>query len=93
MLVFSSILVSCKDEDLNPIVPWESGVHGYAKFTSTSPTNFVPGDLSKILDLNYQWVSIDGANTVNKMEFFITYSESYTDGEGNPRTANHGRML
>lgn len=89
----SLLAISCEDKDSSPIAPWESAVHGYAKFTNGSPTNFVPGDLSKVLDLNYQWVSIDNANTVNKIEFFITFTEAYTDLENNPRTANHGTRL
>lgn len=93
ILMISLLAFSCKDDELNPIVPWESAVHGYAKFTSTSPINFVPGDKSKALDINYQWVSLDGKNTVNKIEFFVTYNESYTDAENNPRSASHGKKL
>jgi len=93
ILILALLVISCKDEESNPVEPWESAVHGYAKFANGSPTDFTAGDLSKMLDLNYQWVSIDNANTVNKIEFYITFSEPYTDLENNPRTANHGTKL
>lgn len=89
----SLLTFSCKDEDSNPVVAWESSVHGYAKFTAASPTNFTVGNMAQALDLNFQWVSIDNANTVNKIDFFITYNEAFTDAENNPRVANHGTVL
>ncbi|MFN7115461.1 MAG: hypothetical protein ACK4TA_01600 [Saprospiraceae bacterium] len=93
VMLLSVLAFSCKDDSLNPIVPWESAVHGYAKFTATSPTNFALGDKSKTLDLNFQWVSIDGTNTVNKIEFFVAFNENYNDVENNVRTANHDTLL
>lgn len=91
--VITLLAVSCKDDSLNPIVPWESAVHGYAKFANGSPTDFVLGDKSQVLDINFQWVSIDNANTVNKIEFFVTFNEAYTDPENNPRVASHDTLL
>lgn len=93
LLVVGLSFSACEDEELSPLPEFETAVHGYAKLTATSPVNFAPGDKAKALDINYQWVSIDGVNTVNKIEFFVQFREAYTDKAGNPRTANHGKKL
>lgn len=84
---------SCKDEEAYPIPDFETAVHGYGKLTDNSATNFLLGDNAKAIEMTYQWVSIDSKNTVTRIEFYVTFTESYTDLEGNPRTANHGTKL
>lgn len=84
---------SCKDEDAYPIPDFETAVHGYGKLTGSSAANFQLGDKSKIIESTFQWVSIDSKNTVTRIEFYLTFKESYKDAEGNPRTANHGTKL
>lgn len=84
---------SCKDEEAYPVPDFETAVHGYGKLTDNSASNFQLGDKSKVIEMAFQWVSIDSKNTVNRIEFFVNYTESYTDLEGNPRSANHGTKL
>lgn len=91
ILIVGALFSSCQDESLIPIPDFESGVHGYAKLTATSPVNFTVGDKTKVLDIDYQWISIDSKNTVNKITLFVEFKEAYKDKEGNPRTANHGK--
>ncbi|MFN7115466.1 MAG: hypothetical protein ACK4TA_01625 [Saprospiraceae bacterium] len=90
LLAVVFLVSSCKDESLIPVPEFETAVHGYAKLTATSALNFTPGDKTKVIDVDYQWVSIDGANTVNKIDLFVRFREAYRDKEGNPRTADHG---
>ncbi|MBL7791844.1 MAG: hypothetical protein JNK77_05960 [Saprospiraceae bacterium] len=84
---------SCKDEDTNPVPDYETAVHGYGKLTANSAGNFQLGDQSKVINMDFQWVSIDSKNTVTRIEIYITYTEGYEDQEGNPRVANHGTKL
>lgn len=93
LLAVVFLAASCKDESLIPVPDWESAVHGYAKLTAASAINFAPGDKTKVIDVDFQWVSIDGANTVNKIDLFVRFNESYKDKEGNPRVAAHGKKL
>lgn len=90
LLAVVFLVSSCKDESLIPVPDWETAVHGYAKLTAASAVNFAVGDKSKVIDIDYQWVSIDGANTVTKIDLFVIFNESYKDKEGNPRVAAHG---
>ncbi len=90
LLAVVFLMASCKDESLVPVPDWETAVHGYAKLTAASPINFAPSDKTKAIDVDYQWVSIDGFNTVNKIDLFVRFNESYKDKEGNPRVAAHG---
>lgn len=83
-------LSSCEDPDLNPYLEPETAVHGFAAFSTGSPTNFKLGDMAQAVKFDLQWISIDSKNTVTKMEVFITYTEDYIDLEKNPRVANHG---
>ena len=84
------ILISCqKYEDLSPIPEWETGVHGYAKFASGSPQDFVFTQ-DEAPTINFQWVSIDSKNTVTKIQFFVLFNDSYTHPDGTRRTARIG---
>lgn len=81
---------ACKDEALNPVPDWESGVHALGQFTASSAQNFVFGQPSVDIDVEFHWVSIDNLNTVTEVEFYILFNESYSDNDGNPRVARHG---
>lgn len=81
--------LSCTDEDLVPEPDFETAVHGFGALADGSAENFKFGDPSVDLDINLQWVSIDRQNTVNKVEIFVSFEESYVDVEGNPATARH----
>ena len=94
LLVLLSVLVvfSCTDEDLVPEPEPESAVHGYIQRT-TGVDNFLYNDVSKVLEFDFSWVSVDGKNSVEKIEFFVSFSETYTDFEGGQKTANHSEYL
>lgn len=81
---------ACKDDALNPVPQWESGIHGLGQFAAGSAQNFVFGDAGTDIDVEFQWVSIDNLNTVTEIEFYILFNESYSDNDGNPRVARHG---
>jgi hypothetical protein len=85
-----AIVSGCRDEDLNPVPDYETAVHGWGRTAAGSPKNFVFQDVSKELEIAFQWNSIDGLNKVSKVEFYIFFDEAYTDTEGNPRIARHG---
>jgi hypothetical protein len=83
------IITACKDDSLVLIPEWESGVHGLAEITSSN-TDFLYNDPNVGLDLDLQWVSIDGMATVTRIEVFVVFNESYIDIEGNEKIASHG---
>lgn len=69
---------------------WESGVHGFGAFVEGSAQNFVFQETGTDIDMTLRWVSIDDKVTVNKIELYVVFNESYTDADGNPATAKHG---
>ncbi|MBI5914475.1 MAG: hypothetical protein HY842_03800 [Bacteroidetes bacterium] len=81
---------SCKDEDLSPYLEPETAVHGYGRTADGSPADFVFQQIDKSLQIDFNWNSIDGKNTVTKIEFYLFFDEGYVDLEGNDRTARHG---
>lgn len=96
-----TLLMSCRDESLNPNKPWEPGVHGLAVFDGVSEVgkaNFAANartfpltgqDAAKI-DFRIRWVSLDNKLTVSKIVVKIDMIESYTDPDGNPKTVSLG---
>lgn len=85
------VVFACTDESLVPEPDPETAVHGYIQ-RNTDVENFLYQGTDE-LDLNFQWISIDGANTVTKIEFYVTFFEEYTDWEGGSKIANHGTQL
>ena len=49
--------------------------------------------LVRVLDFDFSWVSVDSKNTVTKIDFYVEFSEVYTDFEGGAKTANHSKYL
>ena len=94
LLVLLSVLVvfSCTDDDLVPEPEPETAVHGYIE-RKTDVENFLYDDVSQVLDFDFSWVSVDSKNTVSKIEFYVEFSEVYTDFEGGAKTANHSKYL
>ncbi len=82
--------ISCKDDSLQVIPVWETGVNTYATKQAASSASFVNGSPAIPLDLNFRWISIDGANTVTKIEYYLTFDEGYVDVDNNPALARHG---
>ena len=93
ILLLLSLVVcipACKDEDLEILPEWQTAVHGLTTFSAGSPTNFLKGDPSVELSFDMLWNSIDGDNTVEKIEIYALFNEAYVDPDGNPKTARHG---
>jgi len=93
MLVCSVFLItffSCKDDSIQVIPVWETGVNTYATVKSGGSGFFPNGNAAVPVDLNFRWISIDALNTVTKIEFFLLFNEGYIDPDGNPAVARHG---
>ncbi|WP_221412724.1 hypothetical protein, partial [Fulvivirga lutimaris] len=84
-----------QDEDLleinNPT--WETGVNTFGQFSSGSALNFIRGDKSVDLAFDWQWISVDQANTITSVDFYVTWNESYININGDAAVANHGSEL
>jgi hypothetical protein len=94
LTVFLAALAGCRDESLNPVPDYETSLHGWGRFESTSPRSFVFADPATAVNIQYQWNSIDGLTKVSKIEFYAFFDEAYVDSEGNSRLARHaGRFL
>lgn len=87
LLVFNT---ACEDEALNPYVEPLPGVHAFGQFAADSPTNFIIEETGTELDINLQWISVDGALEVEKIDVFVLFNENYVDEDGNPLVAAHG---
>lgn len=84
-LLLMSVL-SCRDESLNPIPDWEPGVRGWGRI---SGGGFKMGDLNQSNTIKFRWISHDGKITINKAEFYIFFTETYKDIDGNFPEVNH----
>lgn len=98
------LLISCRDESLNPVPVWESGVHALGVFAdipegkqgTNDKANFadngrnfpLTGQDNSKIDFRIRWVSLDNKLTVNKIEIYVDMTESYTDADGNPKTVS-----
>lgn len=80
--------VSCKD-DKELIPEWESAVTAFGEVTSTNE-GFVYGDPTAAVTFNFRWVSVDGKNTVSKIEFYVGFDETYVL-DGVERLQSHGK--
>jgi hypothetical protein len=91
-ILFLSIValtvLACRETTTDPNIPFETAVHGYGEFKT--PKTFSLTDAAAPVNFKWRWVSIDKANTVNKVEFFIYFDEPFKDKDGNPKTAKHG---
>lgn len=96
-----TLLMSCRDESLNPNKPWEPGVHGWGVFdgiaeagkanTAANAINFpLTGQDAAKIPLKIRWVSLDNKLTVSKIVMKVDMIESYTDPDGNPKTVSLG---
>lgn len=89
MVASVAIITSCKDESLQVVPDWETGVHGFVAVTSTN-SDLLYNDPAVDVDLNLKWISIDGKVSINKMEVYVLFDEAYVDLDGNPKVASHG---
>lgn len=85
------MVASCEDA-YNPYPEFETVPHSLAKFKSGSPTSFLFGNNASMLEGDLQWITTDGKVKVVETDYYITWSESYLDKDGLPKTANHGKM-
>lgn len=89
------VFFSCEDEELKKrnFPGWETAVNSYIQLQSGSAANFLWKDMVNGIDFDFRWISIDGANTVEKIEFYVTFEEKYTNPDGDPAVADHGTEL
>ncbi|MEQ8688783.1 MAG: hypothetical protein RIE86_26000 [Imperialibacter sp.] len=90
LLAMVVVIPACKDEDLVVLPDWESGVNAYTVVAEGSKGDFLSGNAAQDITFDMLWNSIDGKNTVTKIEIFAYFSEAYTDPDGNPAVANYG---
>ena len=99
-----SLLVGCRDESLSPNHPWESGVHALgvfdgideaakANFATNAKTFPITGQDAAKIDFKIRWVTLDNVLTVSKIVIKVDMIESYTDADGNPKTASLGSRV
>lgn len=95
LLLLVTITISCQDEDLleinNPT--WETGVNTFGQIAAGSAANFIRGDESVDLTFDWRWISVDGANEIVSVDFFVSWTESYVNVNGDAVIANHGTQL
>jgi hypothetical protein len=92
LLVFAGLLVSfvaCKDEDLQVVPDWETGVHTDITVPAGAQDNFFYRNAAPVT-VDFLWNSIDSKNTVTKIEFYVQFNEPYVDLDGNDKLAKHG---
>jgi hypothetical protein len=82
------ILFACK-KVASPLPEFDSAIHALGKLTDT----FAIKTPTAAATYKWRWVSIDGLNTVSKVEYYVTFKDSYTDKDKNSRTANYGTKL
>lgn len=83
------IAFSCKDDSIELIPKWESGVHAQARITSSN-TDFLYNNPAAPVNFDLQWISIDGQVKITKIDLFVLFNENYIDKDGNPSVARHG---
>ena len=59
MIASVGIITSCKDESLQVVPEWETGVHGFATVTSAN-SDLLYNDPAVDVDIDLKWISIDG---------------------------------
>ncbi|MEQ9168009.1 MAG: hypothetical protein RLO12_17240 [Fulvivirga sp.] len=95
LLLLIAINISCQDEDLleinNPT--WETGVNTFGQVAEGSAANFIRGDESVDLTFDWRWISVDQANEIVSVDFYVSWSESYVNVNGDAAVANHGEQL
>lgn len=83
------VITSCKDDSLVIVPEWESAVHGLAEITSSN-SDFLFNDPNVDVDVDLQWISIDGKASVTRIDVYALFNEDYVDVDGNPKVAKHG---
>ncbi len=95
LLLLVTVSISCQDEELleinNPT--WQTGVNTFGQVAEGSAANFVRGDASVDLTFDWRWISVDGANDIVSVDFYVSWSESYVNVNGDAAVANHGKQL
>jgi hypothetical protein len=87
------LLVACKDEASNPVPEFGSGLVAVVDRVDAATRPFSFADPAKKPSFKWRWLSFDKKLTCNKVEFFVTFREPYTDTLSNKLTAIHGTKL
>lgn len=91
LLGFSLFIINSCEEPIDPTPVFESVPHGFAALDATSVKNLKAGDPASKISGTLQWVSIDNLVNVKTTDLYVQWSESYIDGDKNPKVANHGK--
>ena len=62
IMVFAIAMVgaiACKDDSLQPVPEWLSGVNGFASLQPGSAANFQLGNNSTTINANLRWISME----------------------------------
>lgn len=81
--------VSCAKVQ-SPLPDFETGIYCYGVLTNAS---FSIANPATPVAYKWRWVSTDSKNTASKVEYYVTFTQSYSDKDGNDRVANHGTKL
>lgn len=90
VLLMTAVTISCKDDSLTLVPAWETGVHGNGEIADGSSANFRLNDPTYDVTIDLSWISIDNSLTVEKIDVFVIWNESYVDLDQNTKVAFHG---
>jgi hypothetical protein len=82
--------ISC-EKAYDPYPTFETVPHSFGKFKAATPTSLNFGNNNSKLEGDLLWISTDGKVKVTESDLYITWTESYKDKDGLPKTANHGK--
>lgn len=84
------LMGGCEDA-YNPYPDFETVPHSFGKFKAGTVTSLIYSNNNAGLSGDLQWISTDSKVKVVEIDLYITWSESYKDKDGLPKTAVHGK--
>jgi hypothetical protein len=89
--VFLAVFAISCEKAYDPYPVFETVPNSFGKFKPATPTSLNFGNNAAKLEGDLQWISFDSKVKVVERDLFITWSESYKDKDGLPKTASHGK--
>ncbi|MBL7814624.1 MAG: hypothetical protein JNL70_06430 [Saprospiraceae bacterium] len=90
VLAFALFAVIACEKVQSPLPDFETALTAEGILGAAPNNAFAVATPATPVNYKWGWKSIDNKNTVSKVEFFVTMTESYVDKDGNSRVANHG---
>ncbi len=90
LLGLGLLAVGC-EKPVDPYPEFQTVPHGFGKYKAGTPTSMFFGQNGSKLEGDLQWISTDGKVTVTEIDLYVSWSESYLDQDGLPKTAVHGK--